>query len=101
MISSTRQKIERFWPYHLGLDAEILPAVQGVVCPVQHLYSGIQLFRRGRTVIIASPPTKADFIPSTVHDCSPDEVFSVPWLQSLLGSQAELVVGPAELNYAD
>jgi RimJ/RimL family protein N-acetyltransferase len=52
-------------------------------------------------VIVAGPPGMAGFISDAVQRCSPDAVFSVPWLQSVLGSKAELILGPAELNYAD
>jgi GNAT superfamily N-acetyltransferase len=95
------QKIERFWAHDLGLDSGNLPEMPGVVCAVQHLYSGMQLFRRGPAVIIASPPAKIDFSRNAVRGRSPDDVFSAQWLQSVLGSQAEAIIGPAELNYAD
>ena len=100
MKTNNVQKIERFWAHDLGLDADI-PTVPGIVCAVQHNSSGVQLFRRGPTVIIASPPGMTDFIRNAVQGRTPADVFSVPWLQHVVGSQVEVILGPAELNYAD
>jgi GNAT superfamily N-acetyltransferase len=43
----------------------------------------------------------ADFMRDAVQRCSPDDVFSVRWLESVLDSHIDVILGPAELNYAD
>lgn len=102
VTANSLQKIHRFWAHDLGVDSEILlPQVPGIICAVQNNYSGVQLFRRGSTLIVASPPGISDSVRDGVHGRSPDNVFSVQWLQSVLGSQAEVILGPAEVNYAD
>jgi ribosomal protein S18 acetylase RimI-like enzyme len=93
--------IDRFWGHDLGLDSEALPAISGIICTVQHNYSGIQLFRRGSTLIVAIPPGISDFVRQAVQARPPDDAFSAQWLQSVLGSRAQVIVGPAEVNYAD
>src|SRR5262245_37919923 len=95
------QTVEQFWTHDLGLDSGVLPTVQGVVCTVQHNYQGIQLFRRGTTLMIASPPGKAELVRNAVQSWAPTDVFSVPWLESVLDGQFEAILGPAEVNYAD
>ena len=96
------QKIFRFWADDLAVDSAILlPEVPGIMCAVQNNYCGVQLVRRGSTLIVASPPGISDFVRHGVQGRSADDVFSVQWLQSVLGSQAEVILGPAEVNYAD
>jgi GNAT superfamily N-acetyltransferase len=100
MKTGSREQIDRFWAERLGSDSS-LASTASIRCTVQHLYSGVQLFTNGKRLIIASPPAKVELIEQAVVDASPEEVFSVDWLERILGNQAERIVGPAELKYAD
>src|SRR5687767_13497360 len=101
MNPDNQRTIEEFWIHDLGLAAESLPSAPSVTCTVQHRYSGMQLLRRGDAMIFAAPPSKASFIESIVQSKDAHEVFNVDWLRSVLSQQAEIILGPAELHYAD
>ena len=49
----------------------------------------------------ATPLAKAAFIQSATRSSSADELFSVERLQRVFGSEAETILGPAKINYAD
>jgi RimJ/RimL family protein N-acetyltransferase len=51
--------------------------------------------------VLSAPPAQADFIEQAIRGFSPDEVFSVEWLRRVFSRDAERIVGPAEVNYAD
>jgi GNAT superfamily N-acetyltransferase len=99
MKEETQVAIERFWAQDLGLSSGF--NTQQVCCTIQHLYSGVQMFRRDGRVVIAVPEALHESIQSAICGLSPAELFSVEWLQYVLGRQAERILGPAEVNYAD
>jgi GNAT superfamily N-acetyltransferase len=94
---------DRFWANDLGLDS--LPPVTrttaGVVCVPQRLHSGVQAFRHKGVVVIGVPPGKLEAVQRAVHGIAADEVFSVSWLQRVFSDDAETILGPAEVRYAD
>jgi len=92
---------DRFWARDLGLTPEAFSGSRGVCCTVQNLYSGVQLLRRNECLVVAAPPARIKFVEEAIGDCSIDAVFSVNWLQRLLGQNAEKIIGPADVNYAD
>jgi GNAT superfamily N-acetyltransferase len=100
MKSENWEAVNRYWARELGMDAGLGKA-SAICCTVQHLYSGVQLFRDDERLIIACPPTKAKFVQNAVAAVSPEEVFSVEWLQRVFAQDAERIVGPAEVHYAD
>jgi GNAT superfamily N-acetyltransferase len=94
------EQLDRFWAHELGIDSS-LASTPRISCTVQHLYPGVQLFANGERLIIASPPAKAELIQDAVADDSPEVAFSVEWLQRIFANDAERILGPAEVNYAD
>jgi GNAT superfamily N-acetyltransferase len=100
MKAHNREQIDRFWAHQLGIDSS-LAGNPGIFCSVQHLYSGVQLFTNGERLIIASPPARVEFIQEAIANVSPEEAFSVAWLQRVFADDAERIIGPAEVNYAD
>lgn len=99
MKDETGRKVEAFWLRDLGLESGF-PSVP-VACTVQQLYNGVQMFLRGGRLVVAIPPEKHGHIRDSVGDLSPDELFSVEWLQGALGQDVEKIRGPADLFYAD
>lgn len=100
MKTKTYQIIEEFWTRDLGLESDGFGDSQ-VHCSVQNLYNGVQVFRRSGKLIIAVPPKHHARIQDSLDGLSIDELFSVNWLQSVLGQNVEKILGPAELYYAD
>jgi GNAT superfamily N-acetyltransferase len=100
MKAHTREQLDRFWAHQLGMDSG-LASTSRICCTTQSLYSGVQLFANGERLIIASPPATAELIQNAIADVSPEEAFSVEWLQSVFANDAERILGPAEVNYAD
>jgi hypothetical protein len=55
----------------------------------------------GERLVIASLPAKAELIRNAIVDISPEEALSVEWLQRVFANDADRILGPAEVNYAD
>jgi GNAT superfamily N-acetyltransferase len=100
MKAHSREQLDRFWTDKLGIDSS-LASMPRICCTVQHLYSGVQLFANSERLVIASPPDKAEQIQNAIIDVSPEEAFSVEWLQRIFAEDAEKIIGPAEVTYAD
>lgn len=100
MKAHSWEQLDRFWAHKLSIDSS-LASTPRICCTVQHLYPGVQLFLNGERLIIASPPAKAELIQDAITDVSLEEAFSVEWLQRVFANDAEKIVGPAEVNYAD
>lgn len=100
MKASSREQLDRFWAHQLGIDLS-LESIPRICCTVQHLYSGVQLFANRERLVIASPPAKVKLIQNAIIDVSPEEAFTVEWLQQIFANEAERIIGPAEVNYAD
>ena len=101
VTAGNRQLLERCWARELGVSPKFLGDAPEISCTVQHLYSGVQLFRRDNQLIVAAPPGRAAFIEGAIQGRSPDELFSVEFLQAVLGGEAERIFGPAQAHYAD
>jgi GNAT superfamily N-acetyltransferase len=95
----TNAAIEKYWAQEFGF-ASGFGELQ-ICCKVQHLYSGVQMFRRDRLLIIAVPPELHDLFQDAIDHSNSKDLFSVDWLQSVLGSRAEKIIGPALVYYAD
>jgi GNAT superfamily N-acetyltransferase len=93
-------QLDRFWADKLGNDSN-LASTPNICCTVQPLISGVQLFTNGERLIIASPPDKAELIKKAIIDVPAEEAFSVEWLKRIFANDAEKIIGPAEVNYAD
>ncbi|MBO0800137.1 MAG: GNAT family N-acetyltransferase, partial [Blastocatellia bacterium] len=76
-------------------------SIPRIFCTVQHHYSGVRLFANGERLIIASPPARAELIKEATVGVIPEEAFSVDWLQRVFADDAEKILGPAEVCYAD
>jgi len=100
MKAHSLEQVDRFWAHKLGIDSS-LASTPRICCTVQHLYSGVQLFSNGERLVIAAPPARAELIQKAIVDITPEEAFSVEWLQCIFGGEAERIIGPAEVNYAD
>ena len=100
MKTENHTKLEQFWAHELGMESD-LPKAPRLYCTVQHLYSGLQLFRKGDLVVVAVPLAKAEFVQDAIAGLSPNELFSVECLKHIFARDAERILGPAELNYAD
>lgn len=99
MNDKTRRVADAFWAHDLGAESGF--ATLPVSCTVQRLYNGVQIFRRDGAIVIAVPPEKHEHIRDSLSGLSPDELFSVEWLQRVLGPDIEGIRGPAEVFYAD
>jgi GNAT superfamily N-acetyltransferase len=100
MKAHSREQLDRFWADKLGIDSS-LASTPSICFTVQHLYSGVQLFANGERVVIASPPGMAELIQNAIIGLSPEEAFSVEWLHRIIANDAERIIGPAEVHYAD
>ncbi|MBO0721048.1 MAG: GNAT family N-acetyltransferase [Blastocatellia bacterium] len=94
------ERVDRYWARELGLDSS-LASMPPIYCTVQHHYSGVRLFSNGERLIIASPPDRAEQIKKATVGITPEEAFSVDWLQRVFAYDAEKIRGPAEVCYAD
>jgi RimJ/RimL family protein N-acetyltransferase len=101
MTPANQQEVDRYWAAEMGVASEFGSIDPGVHSTIQQIYSGAQLFRRHKTIIIASPPHWAEIIAARVRGVAADQVFSVEFVRRLLCPEAEKVIGPAEVNYAD
>src|SRR5207248_8950354 len=95
----TNVAIERFWAQELGIDSGC-NALQ-ICCTIQHLYVGVQMFRRDGQVVIAVPQALHESFQDAIDNSDSEELFSVEWLQGVLGSTVVRILGPAEVHYAD
>jgi GNAT superfamily N-acetyltransferase len=100
MKAHSREQLDQFWAQELGIDSS-LASTPRICCTAQHLYSGVQLFANSERLVIASPPDKVELIQNAIIDVSPEEAFSVEWVQRIFARDAEKIIGPAEVNYAD
>lgn len=101
MRDESQQVIERFWTTELGAESGFLAVIPQVCCTAQHLYSGVQLFRRDNRLIVVAPSDRAEFIQEAIEGFSVDDLFSAEWLQRVFGKDVERILGAAEVNYAD
>jgi len=97
----SQRAVERFWAHELGVDPGFLATAPEVSCSVQRLYAGVQLFRRGGRLVVAAPPDQAPLLQDAMRGRSADEVFSAEWLQRVFVQDAERILGPAHVHYAD
>lgn len=95
------ERVDRYWARELGIDPSLASMPPRIYCTVQHHYSGVRLFVNGERLIIASPPDRAELIKEATFGITPEEAFSVDWLQRVFGDDAEKIRGPAEVCYAD
>jgi len=101
METDNQVRVEQFWMKGLALPPESFADLPPITCTVQQRYSGVQLLKRADRLIVGAPPHKAEFIKKATAGCSPDDVFSVDWLQHVFADAAGLILGPALVNYAD
>lgn len=85
----------------MGAGIEFMANAPAVTCTIQQLYLGAQFFRRDGFLIIASPQYLADSIAAGVSDLPLQKIFSVEFVERLLGSRVEKILGPAHVSYAD
>lgn len=100
MKTDTREQLDQFWAHELGVPSG-LGGTPRLCCMVQHLYPGVQLFSNGERLILASPPAWAEVLHEAIVGVSPVDIFSVAWLQRVFANNAERILGPAEVHYAD
>jgi GNAT superfamily N-acetyltransferase len=100
MKTSSLEQLDRFWAHDLGIESGLASGPR-ICCTLQPLYPGVRLFTNGERLVIASPPSKVEFIQNAIVDVSPEEAFSVEWLQRVFADDAERIIGPVEVYYAD
>jgi GNAT superfamily N-acetyltransferase len=101
MTPANQQEIDRYWAAEMGGASEFEAFSPEVQCTIQQIYSGVQLFRRDGSIIIASPSQYAEVIAARVRGMAVDQVFSVEFVLHLLCPKTEIVIGPADVSYAD
>jgi GNAT superfamily N-acetyltransferase len=101
MTPVNQQEVDRYWAAEMGVTSEFGSIGPGVYCTIQQIYSGLQLFRRHGSIIIASPPHWAEVIAARVSTVASNQVFSVEFVRRFLCPEAEIVIGPADIGYAD
>jgi GNAT superfamily N-acetyltransferase len=101
MTPDHQQVVDSFWATEMAMPPEFRPRPQNVHVTVQHIYPGVQLFQRDDWLVIASPPQLADLITDRTRDLSVHEIFSIDSVARLLSLDAENVIGPAHVGYAD
>ena len=101
MRTDSEEELDRYWARELGAAPGFLGNSPQVRCTVQRLYGGVQLFKRGRQLVLAAPPDRAELVQDKVRGLSVDELFSVDWLQGVFDQDAERILGPAHVYYAD
>jgi GNAT superfamily N-acetyltransferase len=99
MKEETYRALDKFWAQDLGLDSGF--DASPVRCVAQELHLGVQMLRRDGRLVIAAPPDKCGVIQAAIGGLSPAELFSVEWLQRVLGRDAVKILGPADISYAD
>jgi GNAT superfamily N-acetyltransferase len=101
MMPINQQEIDRYWAAEMGLGPDFKPEAPAVICTVQQLYSGVQLFHRNGFLVVASPRRLIDFIATSVRDLPIGKIFSVEFVQRLPAPGIERILGPARVSYAD
>jgi RimJ/RimL family protein N-acetyltransferase len=99
MKTESYRFVDTFWSNDLGVPSVDISTP--VFCAVQKNYNGVQMFKRRGKLIIASPQEYADRVQRATRGLLPDELFSAEWLAGTLGKNAEKILGPAEVSYAD
>src|SRR5262245_21432315 len=100
MMTETQHLIDRFWSHELGINSSLESAPK-IYCTTQRLYSGVQLFRKGDRLVMAATPGRFKFVQQAIVGLPAEELFRLEWLESVFGKDAERILGPAEVNYAD
>ncbi|MDB6006947.1 MAG: family N-acetyltransferase [Prosthecobacter sp.] len=101
MTPINQQAVDRYWALEMGYGSGLPQEVAGVTCTAQEAYTGVQFLRRGESLVIASPPQGVSSITQGVRDLPCHEVFSVEFVERLLGPNISKVLGPAHVSYAD
>jgi ribosomal protein S18 acetylase RimI-like enzyme len=101
MTPANQQEVDRYWAVEMATGLDVTPNAGEVICTAQRLYSGVQLFQRNRLLIIAAPPHLVDFIATEIRDLPIRNIFSVEFVERLLISRTEKILGPAHVSYAD
>jgi GNAT superfamily N-acetyltransferase len=101
MKSESWQAVDAFWARELGVTLDTLTGTHGVCCSVQQIHSGVQLFRKNECLVVAVPQGMLGPVQEATRAVSIDTVFSVNWLEQFFRQDAEKILGPAELAYAD
>lgn len=100
MHDSSWARVDRYWADELGL-ASVAAELPPVSCRAQSRFRGVQVFRIRDVVVIAAPPGRVDGVRDAIAGRAPDAVFTTEWLAGVFGSDAERILGPAALHYAD
>jgi GNAT superfamily N-acetyltransferase len=100
MRTSSWTRVDRYWADELGL-ASVAAELPPMSCRAQSRFRGVQVFRIRDAVVIAAPPARVDRVRDAIAGRRSDEVFSTEWLANVFGGDAERILGPAALHYAD
>lgn len=100
MHDSSWARVDRYWAEELGL-ASVAAELPPVSCRAQSRFRGVQVFHIRDAVVIAAPPGQVERVRHAIAGRTPGEVFSTDWLANLFGGDAERILGPAALHYAD
>jgi GNAT superfamily N-acetyltransferase len=100
-MSHTQREVDRYWAAEMGVGTEFKVSASAITCTTQQLYSGVQLFQRDGFLVVASPQHLTDFIAARIGNRPVAEIFSIEFVERLLGSRLEKILGPARVSYAD
>lgn len=100
---ATIEEIDQFWAATFNCDPAVfytpgcflLESKENL--PLPEVY----LFRRGQCCILAASASLIDRTKRAIDGCTADHVFDVKFWADLFGREADRIVGPAWLGYAD
>jgi len=101
LLPASHQAIDAYWATEMGTGADRWPVAPGVLCQAQQLYSGIQLFLREDTLLIATPPYLVPVIAAQIREVPSRRIFSAAFVEHLRVPGLGKILGPACVSYAD
>jgi GNAT superfamily N-acetyltransferase len=98
---SVDARVAAYWAGFLGCAPEQLTTAGTWVAPHAGLagYSGVYLFRRGKSCVVSAPPSLLKLVTATLGGKAAASTFDVALLKRLFGADVERVVGPAWQGY--
>lgn len=100
---ASRWKIAVHWSTKLGCPIEALAQRETtlVALPPLHRWLGAFFFHTGSALVVTAPLPYLSVLHDAVDGRQPNEIFTIERAREIFGVQAETIVGPAWLGYAD
>jgi GNAT superfamily N-acetyltransferase len=94
--------LRAYWRQQIGFDPDV---TQGIIVArpqgTLRTYRGVYVFRRGYGCIVSPPQQWRALLRDALMGRTPEAAFDVALLQSILGADAQSVIGPAWIGIAD